>query len=124
MLLKAQALQQKEEEEELLLANFFRESEQSLLFAARGNEERKVWTSQNRIPVKNWGPQGYGKCNRKYVAAFCRQSEMLTLGVRPTLSDLGGYKPYPKQEKDTLHGRDSRCCLINSLKRASDSSLR
>ena len=28
--------------------------------------ERKVWTSQEKIPVKDWGPQGYGKCNRKY----------------------------------------------------------
>jgi hypothetical protein len=38
--------------------------------AAMGNHpwERKVWTSQEKIPVKDWGPKGYGKCNRKYSA--------------------------------------------------------
>ena len=30
--------------------------------------KRKVRTSQKRIPAKCWGPQGYGKCNRKQSA--------------------------------------------------------
>lgn len=30
-----------------------------------GYSSRKVWTSEERVPVKDWGPKGYGKCNRK-----------------------------------------------------------
>jgi len=45
----------------------FGESRQSLLQGIP-LQERKVWTSQEKIPVKDWGPQGYGKCNRKYSA--------------------------------------------------------
>ena len=38
---------------------------------------RKVWTSKEKIPVNGWAPQGDGKCNRNYAAAFrSRKDEM------------------------------------------------
>ena len=52
--------------------------------------ERKVWTSQERIPVKDWGPQGYGKCNREHSADhlwLVRQGEMHALGALPYLGE-------------------------------------
>jgi len=78
-----------------------RESKQSLFCLAK---QRKVWTSQERIPAKGWGPQGYGKCNRKYSAtgpdkqAGVDRLKMRALGVRHTYRKVRCYKPYPKQE--------------------------
>jgi len=42
--------------------------------------------------VKDWGPQGYGKYNRKYSAAghlLGRQGEMPALGAWPDPGKLG-----------------------------------
>ncbi len=47
----------------------FREGKLSLHFI-----ERKVWTSQERIPVNGWAPQGDGKCNRNHPV-FCKEEQ-------------------------------------------------
>lgn len=65
-------------------------------------KERKVWTLQSappskgleaipflegsRVPVKDRGPQGYGKCNRKHSADLLSDRlKMLGLGPKPYL---------------------------------------
>ena len=46
----------------------WRESRKSLGSAILFAPERKVWTLKEQIPAKGWGPQGYGKYNRKQTS--------------------------------------------------------
>lgn len=54
--------------------------------AAVNRQERKVWTSQERIPAKGWGPQGYGKCNRKQTVFRKKEQGEMFLLKREALS--------------------------------------
>jgi len=47
---------------------YFAEGARSSLLKAIGSKQRKVWTSQERIPVNGWESKDYGKCNRKHSA--------------------------------------------------------
>ena len=69
----------------------------------RHSRERKVWTSQERIPVKDWGPKATESVTENIPLALHSPDrlKMLASGVGRTCRNAGCYKPYLKQEQRT-----------------------
>ncbi len=56
------------------------------------------------MPVKDWGPKGYGKCNRKHIRVRKNDRlKMIVLRAVPLLAIRERCKPHLKQEAVGSH---------------------
>lgn len=84
------------------LPNFLGDVQSLLLH----KQERKVWTSQEMMPVKRRGPKGYGKYHRKHTGGGLppHRVKCEALGATPFPGDRNSGKPHQKQGNIKQYG--------------------